>query len=73
MTRRRHSSSPTILLRITDGSFHMHRAFNDFCQAHRSAEAYAGAGFGVAMLSATGRFLLAFEARGQASGHRSQA
>jgi hypothetical protein len=41
----------------------MHRSFNDFAQAIRSAEAYAGAGFSVAMISATGRFLMAFEAR----------
>ena len=38
-----HSESPTILLRISDSSFHMHRSFNDFGQAIRSAEAYAGA------------------------------
>ena len=61
MTQRVPSTSPTILLRITDGSFHMHRSFNDFTQAVRSAEAYAGAGFAVAMISATGRFLMAFE------------
>jgi hypothetical protein len=58
-----HSESPTILLRISDESFHMHRSFNDFAQAIQSAEAYAGAGFNVAMISATGRFLLAFEPR----------
>ena len=58
-----HSESPTILLRISDETFHMHRSFNDFAQASRSAEAYAGAGFSVAMISATGRFLMAFEAR----------
>lgn len=61
------SSSPTILLRITDGIFHMHRGFNDFAQALRSAEAYAGAGYSVAMMSATGRFLLAFEAGRQSA------
>ena len=55
------STSPTILLRICDGSVHMHRSFNDFAQAVRSAEAFAGAGFSVAMMSATGRFLMAFE------------
>lgn len=55
------SISPTLLLRISDGSFHMHRSFNDFGQAHRSAEAFAGAGFAVSMISATGRFLLGFE------------
>jgi hypothetical protein len=60
-----HSESPTILLRISDQTFHMHRAFNDFTEAIRSAEAYAGAGFSVAMISATGRFLMAFEARRQ--------
>ena len=37
----------------------------EFNQAVRSAEAYAGAGFSVAMISATGRFLMAFEPRGQ--------
>ncbi|MFO0954068.1 MAG: hypothetical protein U0835_23515 [Isosphaeraceae bacterium] len=55
------------MLRITDGSFHTHRAFNDYTQAVRSAEAYAGAGFSVAMMSATGRFLMAFDARGRRS------
>ena len=43
----------------------MHRSFSDFAQATRSAEAYAGAGFQVAMISATGRFLMAFEPRRQ--------
>jgi hypothetical protein len=62
MTKSVHSDSPTILLRISDQTFHMHRSFNDFAQANRSAEAYAGAGFTVAMFSATGRFLMAFEA-----------
>jgi hypothetical protein len=56
-----HSMSPTILLRITDGSVHMHRSFNDFAQAQKSAEAFAGAGFNVAMISATGRFLMGFD------------
>jgi hypothetical protein len=56
-----------VLLRISDGSFHMHRAFTEFKQAVRSAESYAGAGFSVAMISATGRFLMAFEPRGQRS------
>jgi hypothetical protein len=65
MAKNVHSESPTILLRISDQSFHMHRSFNDFAQAIRSAEAYAGAGFTVAMISATGRFLMAFEARHQ--------
>ncbi|WP_435009211.1 hypothetical protein P12x_000461 [Tundrisphaera lichenicola] len=57
------SASPMILLRITDGSVHMHRSFNDFPQAERSALAFAGAGFAVAMMSATGRFLMGFEPR----------
>ncbi len=57
------SLSPTILLRISDGSYHMHRSFNDFAQAVKSAEAFAGAGFAVAMVSATGRFLMRFEPR----------
>ena len=57
------SASPTILLRISDGSVHMHRSFNDFPQAERSAQAFAGAGFAVAMMSATGRFLMGFEPR----------
>jgi hypothetical protein len=65
MTTNTHSESPTILLRISDNAFHMHRSFNDFTQATESAEAYAGAGFRVAMMSATGRFLMAFEPRGQ--------
>ena len=39
----------------------MHRTFSDFSQAVRAAEAYAGAGFAVAMISATGRFLMGFE------------
>ena len=60
-----HSESPTVLLRISDGSCQMHRAFSDFGQAVRSAEAYAGAGFMVAMISATGRFLMCFEPRWQ--------
>jgi len=41
----------------------MHRSFNEFSQATRSAEAYAGAGFSVAMISATGRYLMGFEPR----------
>ena len=60
----RNSTSPMILLRISDGSAHMHRSFNDFPQAERSAEAFAGAGFAVAMMSATGRFLMGFEPKG---------
>ena len=63
MRSAKRSASPTILLRISDGSVHMHRAFNDFSQAVRSAEAFAGAGFAVAMISATGRFLMGFEPR----------
>jgi hypothetical protein len=55
------SASPMILLRISDGSVHMHRSFNDFPQAERSALAFAGAGFAVAMISATGKFLMGFE------------
>ena len=58
------SFSP-ILLRISDGTVHMHRSFSDFGQAHRSAEAYAGAGFCVCMISATGRPLMSFDPRGQ--------
>ena len=61
MTSTLPSASPTLLLRISDGAFHMHRSFNDFDQAHRSAEAFAGAGFAVSMISATGRFLMGFE------------
>jgi len=62
----RRSTSPTILLRISDGSVHMHRSFDDFAQAVRSAEAFAGAGYAVAMISATGRFLMGFEPRASA-------
>ncbi len=61
MTIATRSASPTLLLRISDGTFHMHRAFNDFQQAQRSAEAFAGAGYAVSMISATGRFLLGFK------------
>ena len=61
MSRMQQSASPTILLRISDGSVHMHRSFNDFTQAVQSAEAFAGAGFSVAMMAATGRFLMGFE------------
>jgi hypothetical protein len=63
MSASSHSESPTILLRVSDGTFHMHRSFNDFGQAIRSAEAYAGAGFRVAVISATGRYLLGFDPR----------
>ena len=65
MAHRLQSTSPTILLRISDGTFHMHRSFTDFGQASRSAEAYAGAGYTVSMISATGRYLMGFEPRGQ--------
>ncbi len=65
MRPRRHSDSPTILLRVSDGTYHTHRSFNDFFQATESAEAYAGAGFSVAMISATGRYLMGFEPRRQ--------
>ena len=67
MQKRNRSESPTVLLRITDGQFHMHRAFTDFGQAQRSAEAFAGAGYSVAMISATGRFLIGFDPRQQFS------
>jgi hypothetical protein len=56
------SLSPTLLLRISDGAYHMHRSFNDFEMAVRSAEAFAEAGFRVSMISATGRFLMGFDA-----------
>jgi hypothetical protein len=65
MAGRFHSESPTVVLRISDGSCQVCRAFSDFGQAVRSAEAYAGAGFMVAMISATGRFLMGFEPRWQ--------
>ncbi len=65
MRPRIHSDSPTVLLRVSDGTFHMHRSFTDFAQATRSAEAYAGAGYQVAMISATGRFLMGFDTRRQ--------
>ena len=64
MSDRAHSMSPTILLRISDANFHMHRSFNDFNAAVRSAEAFSGAGYSVALMSATGRFLMAFKPRG---------
>jgi hypothetical protein len=63
MPNRSRTVCPTVLLRISDGTFHGHRAFSDFGQAVRSAEAYAGAGYCVAMMSATGRFLMDFEPR----------
>jgi hypothetical protein len=56
-----HMHCPTLLLRISDGSYHMHRSFTNFAQAQTSAEAFARAGFNVSMMSATGRFLMGFE------------
>jgi hypothetical protein len=41
----------------------MRRAFSDYEKAVDAAEAYAGAGFWVAMISATGRFLMDFQPR----------
>ena len=38
MERERHSESPTVLLRISDGSCSMHRAFSDFSQAVRARQ-----------------------------------
>ena len=70
MTPATRSPSPTILLRITDGGAYMHRAFNDFAQATRSAEAFAGAGFAVSMVSATGQFLQRFAPRPGAAAPR---
>ncbi len=55
-----YSSSPVVLLRISDGSALIHRAFSDFGQAVHSAEEYAMAGCWVVMISATGRFLMHF-------------
>ena len=60
-----HSVSPTVLLRISDGPHQIHRAFSDYSHALRAAEAYAGAGFVVAMVSATGRSLMRFQPRWQ--------
>jgi hypothetical protein len=65
MAKSLHSESPTVLLRISDGTVSIHRSFSDFSQATRSAEAYAGAGYAVAMISATGRFLMNFNFRRQ--------
>lgn len=64
MSQCAHSTSPTILLRISDANFHMHRSFSDFHTAVKSAEAFSGAGYSVALMSATGRFLMAFQPRG---------
>ena len=55
------SNSPTVMLRISDGTRQMRRVFTDFSQAFQCAEAYAGAGFMVEMISATGLFLMGFE------------
>ena len=63
MRKGQHSVSPTILLRISDGSCRIHRTYTDYDQAVRAAEAYAGAGFVVSMISATGRFLMGFQPR----------
>ena len=65
MSKGQHSVSPTILLRISDGPCRIHRTFTEFDQAVRAAEAYAGAGFVVSMMSATGRFLMGFRPRWQ--------
>ena len=54
---------PKIVLRISDGSRHKCIPHGDFSQAVKSAEAFAGAGFAVAMVSATGQFLMGFEPR----------
>ena len=61
MNAETHSPNPTILLRITDGTHYMHRVFDDFELAVKSAEAFAGAGFAVSLVSATGQFLCGFE------------
>ena len=61
------SNSPKVMLRISDGNREMRRAFTDFTQAVQSAEAYAGAGFVVDVMSATGLFLMGFEPRWQAA------
>jgi hypothetical protein len=63
MVNETRSSSPKVMLRISDGSREMRRAFTDFSQAVQSAEAYAGAGFVVDVISATGLFLMGFEPR----------
>jgi hypothetical protein len=54
-----------ILVRISDGPYRMHRAFNDLDQAIRTAEAFAAAGFTVAVVSAPGQCLLPVESRGR--------
>jgi len=60
MTNALRSQSPTIVLRISDGSQLIRRAFPDFGQASQSAEEYAREGFMVDMVSATGTFLMDF-------------
>ena len=65
MSKGHHSVSPTILLRISDGPCRIHRTFTDYDQAVRAAQAYAGAGFMVSVVSATGRFLMDFQPRWQ--------
>ncbi|WP_337173836.1 hypothetical protein [Paludisphaera sp.] len=61
MTSESRSQSPTVVLRISDGTQSMRQVFADFAQASRAAEAYARQGFLVDMTSATGRFLMDFE------------
>ncbi|OJW16260.1 MAG: hypothetical protein BGO49_18910 [Planctomycetales bacterium 71-10] len=61
MTNESRSQSPTVVLRISDGTRLVRQAFTDFGQAARSAEAYAREGFMVDMMSATGSFLMDFE------------
>lgn len=67
MVNESRSSSPQVVLRISDGTREMRRAFTDFGQAVKSAEAYAGAGFMVDVMSATGLFLMGFEPHWQAA------
>lgn len=61
MSNESRSQSPTVVLRISDGTRLVRQAFADFAQASRSAEAYAKEGFIVDMMSATGSFLMDFE------------
>jgi hypothetical protein len=63
MSKGHHSMSPTVLLQISDGPCRIHRAYCDFDQAVRAAEAYAGVGFAVNLVSATGQYLMGFEPR----------
>jgi hypothetical protein len=65
MGARLSSLSPSIVLRISNGTLHTHRAFSDFGQAVKSAEAYAGAGYSVVIKSATGQFLFGYEPDGR--------